>query len=231
MKTIFTILILVSILTGCANKPLVHDYKGDVHVRVLQVELAPIRDPEQNLSGELAKVTKVVKGVQEVLDILTPRQNKLLMDQLHTFEQTLLKGIAKKSGVPVQVTPSVDVNMSYGDHNELTTIDYEYELKQGAYLNVFATIYYTERDDLAVGFEELNVNYIKLVPEIILQIDGYNEKDELFWRQTSRYESTVPYKFGDRYILGVPTKRMQESQIFLIPMAKGAIDDLEILKP
>ncbi|KNC67149.1 hypothetical protein AC626_12605 [Pseudoalteromonas rubra] len=91
------------------------------------------------------------------------------------------------------------------------------------------TIYYTERSDLAVGAQELNANFIELRPEIILQIDGYNEQGDLFWRQTSRYESQQMYKFGDQYILGVPTERLKEAQIFLVPMAKGVTDNLQIL--
>ncbi|TMP24435.1 hypothetical protein CWB99_22085 [Pseudoalteromonas rubra] len=219
----------VILVAGCASKPLTHDYQGKINIRTLQVEFAPIRDPEQNLSGDYAQLTKAIKGVQEILDVFDPAQRNELTEQLHTFESTLVDGIRQRAELPLNPVTESDVSMQYGDNNELVSVEYDYPLVDGAYLNLFVTIYYTERSDLTVGAQEFNANFIELRPEIILQIDGYNEKGDLFWRQTSRYESDVMYTFGDQYILGVPTKRLKEAQIFLIPMAKSVTDNLQIL--
>ncbi|QPB83429.1 hypothetical protein CWC22_010710 [Pseudoalteromonas rubra] len=231
MKTLthFFLLGLMILVAGCASKPLTHDYQGNINIRTLQVELAPIRDPDQNLSGDYSELTTAIKGVQEILDMFDPAQRNELMEQLHTFETTLVDGIRQRAALPLNPVTESEVSMQYGDNNELLSVEYDYPLVDGAYLNLFVTIYYTERSDLAVGAQELNANFIELRPEIILQIDGYNEKGELFWRQTSRYESQEVYKFGDQYILGVPTERLKEAQIFLVPMAKGVTDNLQIL--
>ncbi|TMP39082.1 hypothetical protein [Pseudoalteromonas rubra] len=220
----------VILVAGCASKPLTHDYQGKINIRTLQVEFAPIRDPEQNLSGEYAEFTKVIKGVQEILDVFDPVQRQALTEQLHTFETTLVNGIRQRAALPLNPVTESEVSMQYGDNNELVSVEYDYPLLEGPYLNLFVTIYYTERSDLAVGAQSVSANYIELRPEIILQIDGYNEKGEVFWRQTTRYESEKMYQFGDQYILGVPTQRLKEAQIFLVPMARGVTDNLQILR-
>ncbi|AWB68249.1 hypothetical protein C2869_18335 [Saccharobesus litoralis] len=232
MKTLlnFFLLLAVCCLASCANQPLVHNYQGDVTIRTLQVYLDPIREPTQGESGKYSKITKVIKGVQEVLDMFDPEQQANLIEQLHTFESTLAKGIKAKSGVPVKVADDSGVSMKYGDNSELTQIEFEYPRLDGAYLDIFVNIYYTERTELSFGGEALNTNMIELKPEISLQIDGYNEKGELFWRQTSRYASHKSFKFGDSYVLGIPTERLQESQIFLVPLAEGVTKNLQILR-
>ncbi|WP_027857180.1 hypothetical protein [Marinobacterium jannaschii] len=228
MKRFFFLLVSITatVLSGCANQPLVRSYSGEVNVRTLQVELAPIRDPEQNLSEDYSKLTKILKGAQEVMDLFEPKHRDRLITQLHTFETTLVEGIRDRAGIPLKAAQNSEVSMQYGDENELVSIEYDYPLVEGAYVNLFATVYYTERSDLALGAAEYNANFIELVPEIILQIDGYNENGDLFWRHTARYESKQAYKFGDQYVLGVPTKRLDEAQIFLVPMAKGVIEEL-----
>jgi len=230
MNMLFRLLLaaIAVMLVGCASKPLTHNYSGDVYVRTLQVTLAPVRDPDQNLSEDFSSVTKVLKGLQEVQDMFDPAQQEALVKQLHTFESTLVEGIAERADIPLQYAQDSEVSMQYGDYNELVNIEYDYPLVDAAYVNLFVTIYYTERSDLAVGMTEYNENHIELLPEIILQIDGYNRQGDLFWRQTTRHESKTPYNFGDKYLLGVPTDRLKDADIFLVPMAKGAIENLKI---
>ena len=65
---------------------------------------------------------------------------------------------------------------------------------------------------------------------MVVQVDGYNRHDELFWRQTVRYTSPTTYEFGQNRVLGVPLERMEEGTIFLVPLAQGVIDNLEPLR-
>ena len=221
----FVLLAGFSVL-GCANKPLTHNYNGEVTVRTLTVDLAPLNESDSESGSDFRDITRIAKGIQEVLDVFDPEQSRILFDQLDGFEQVLIDGIAQKSSLPL-VLPTSEVNLHYGDDNELSHIGYAYPWYDGAYLNVLVTVYSTQSSQLSIGGGGVSSTRLEVKPEMIVQIDGYNRNDDLFWRQTVRYESPTNYEFGQNRILGVPLERIEEGTIFLMPLAQGIIEALE----
>ena len=229
MFRILGVFLTVFILSGCANQPLTHNYSGDVTVRTLTVDLAPLRETDSDSDNLFRDITRIAKGIQEVLDVFDPEQSQILFDQLNGFETILIDGIAQKTSIPIAL-PTSEVNLHYGEDNELTHIDYTYPWQEGAYLNVFVSVYYTQSSQLSISGSGLSSSQLEVKPEMVVQVDGYNRHDELFWRQTVRYTSPTTYEFGQNRVLGVPLERMEEGTIFLVPLAQGVIDNLEPLR-
>ena len=165
MRAMFVLLAGFSVL-GCANKPLTHNYNGEVTVRTLTVDLAPLNESDSESDSDFRDITRIAKGIQEVLDVFDPEQSRILFDQLDGFEQVLIDGIAQKSSLPL-VLPSSEVNLHYGDDNELSHIEYAYPWYDGAYLNVFVTVYYTQSSQLSIGGGGVSSSRLEVKPEMI----------------------------------------------------------------
>lgn len=137
-KSALLVIVFIALFTvSCANQPLVNNYKGDVFVGVLQVDFAPIRDPEHSLSGDFSKITNVIKGVQELVELAEPTQREGLVNQLHSFEKIVTKGIRERSGVPLRLAKDSEFNTQYGDNNELVNIEFDYPISRIFYRRIF----------------------------------------------------------------------------------------------
>ena len=222
-------LILVTTIVGCtSNKPLTHNYQGDVHLRTLYVNFQQLReDTAGNDQDMFAVITKVQKVVQEIQSILDPRQERYLITQLTDFQDILIQGIRDKTGVPLVALDGAEVNLTYSDHGELSEVIFYYPEVTGPAMDLQAVVNYPTASSLYIGMEEINKQSLKVRPELDLTISGETRSGDTFWRQSVTYLSPIEYTLGNDYILGLSATRIEDGQIFLVPLANGAINKLE----
>ena len=143
------------------------------------------------------------------------------MTQLRTFEKTLVNGIRNASGVPVVIPAESDIEITWGDQQEISAIRFLYPFEKDDYMDVFATVSYPSTSTSQYGARELNAERITVRPKLDVQIEGYTRKGELFWREYVGYESNREYVLSNQYVLGMSTDKMQDGEVFLVPLSQG----------
>ncbi|OUS29030.1 hypothetical protein A9Q99_10495 [Gammaproteobacteria bacterium 45_16_T64] len=227
MKNLLRYALITSslMLASCAsNIPLTHDYKGSIHVRSLYVNFQSMKDARAGDPEDVfALINQAQRLIQNIDDLLNPNKNERLFKQLLDFQSTLVAGIRRSTGLPVVTPEQVDVNMVYNDADELTDIEFTYPDIHGPALDMQAYINYTESSSLYIGTEEANAQQLTVKPQLVLDVQGQNRKGEYFWRHSYRYDSNNEYTLANDYFLGVSTSRIDDGQIFLIPLAEGLL--------
>ena len=212
-------------LSGCASQ-LQHTYEGDVHLRVLEINMEPLELHNNGVSGDFAKITKIQKVFQSLEGAFNEEQSRILHEQMNEVAQVLVKGIGEASGVPLVASEAVDIALRYDNYGQLIGVTYEYPREDGAYMNLYGNIYYSVSDSNTLGVPAVNVSELRVRPKLQLQIDGYTADKKLFWRTSPTYDSNVRYRFGNKFILGLSTTKMEDGEIFLLPLAKGISSEL-----
>lgn len=214
-------LALALVMTGCASQKLTHSYQGDVRLRTLAVNIAPLRDPEEAMSGSLKKITEIQRIIQSIEEVMDTEGQEKLMADLRIFEKTLVAGIRNASGVPVVIPADSDIEITWGDQQEISEIRYLYPFEKDDYLELYATVSYPSMSTSQLGARELNAERITVTPKLDVQIEGYTRKDKLFWREYVGYESNKEYVLSNQYVLGMSTSKIEDGNIFLLPLAEG----------
>ena len=215
------VLSLVLVLTGCASQKLQHSYQGDVRLRTLNVDIQPLRNPEESLSGSLKKITEIQRIIQSIEEVMDTEHQEKLMADLRTFEKTLVEGIRKASGVPVVIPADSEIEITRGDQQEISAIRFLYPFEKDDYMDLHATVSYPSMSSSQFGARELNAERLTVTPKLDVQIEGYTRKDKLFWREYVGYESNKEYVLSNQYVLGMSTSKIQDGNIFLVPLAQG----------
>jgi len=230
MKNLLRYIVIASslVLASCAsNIPLTHDYKGSIHVRSLLVNFQSMKDARAGEHNDVfALIAQVQRLAQNIDDILNPNKNERLFKQLTDFQDILVAGIRRSTGLPLVTPEQVDVNMIYNDADELTDIEFTYPETDGPVLDMQAYINYTESSSLYFGAEEVNAQRLTVKPQLVLDVQGENKRGNSFWRHSYRYDSNKEYTLANDYFLGVATSRIEDGQIFLVPLAEGLLSEM-----
>ena len=149
------------------------------------------------------------------------------MTDLHTFEKTLVEGIRKASGVPVVIPEDSEIEITWGDQQEISAIRFLYPFEKDDYMELYATVSYPSMSTSQLGAREFNAERLTVTPKLDVQIEGYTRKDKLFWREYVGYESNKDYVLSNQYVLGMSTSKIQDGNIFLVPLAEGIEDQLK----
>lgn len=215
------------VLTGCASQPLSHNYKGDVHLQSIQIEVEPLRDgSDEAQSGDLAKITKLQKIADSLEKAFDPQEQQRIEAQLKEFEQILVQGIRQATGIPLIASDDADINMVYNDNAELSEVRFTYKKVKGATLNLYGNIYYGSKSETILGGKLLNTMVYEVKPVLNLQIDARNRKDKPFWQTYVSYRSKEEFRLSNAYIMGITPDEIENSDIFLIPLAKGIVKEI-----
>lgn len=221
LKTLCTLVLLPLLLFGCASQPLTHDYKGDVNLQMITLDIQSLRDQESGTKGDLSVLTKIQKVFKAIEEVLDPVEREALMKQMKTFEQALVKSVRDASGVPLVVPGEPYIAFQYDDFQELVGIQFEYPAEEGAYMNLHGNIYYPSMSTTSFGVEVFSSEKIRVKPHLDLQIAGYNEKGKSFWSQTVGYTAKKQFVLSNDYVLGVATEDIENSKVFIIYLAEG----------
>ena len=220
-------IVFMFVLSGCqSNQPLTHSYEGDIHIRSIEVIFDPIREAPEDGKDPLAIINQVQKLAQEVKELFDPKESDALMAQLTGFEQVLVEGLRSSAKLPIVMPGGGEVDMFYGDYGELTKITFTYPYVDAPVIDLYANVYYPVSSSLFIGDDDVNRQTIKLTPEMKLYINGNTKSGKAFWRHSVKYKSDREYTFGNDYILGLSTSKIEEGEIFLIPLAKGIVAQL-----
>lgn len=215
------------VLTGCASQPLSHNYKGDVHLQSIQIEVEPLRDgSDEAQSGDLAKITKLQKIADSLEKAFDPQEQQRIEAQLKEFERILVQGIRQATGIPLIASDDADINMVYNDNAELSEVRFTYKKVKGATLNLYGNIYYGSKSETILGGKLLNTMVYEVKPVLNLQIDARNRKDKPFWQTYVSYRSKEEFRLSNAYIMGITPDEIENSDIFLIPLAKGIVKEI-----
>ncbi|WP_221797945.1 hypothetical protein [Oceanobacter mangrovi] len=222
-------LLLMSVaLTGCVSQQLTHSYSGDVHIQQITINMQPLtgaNESDKSLLAKLGEIQRVVQGIQDAMD---DKENEKLAEQLTSFEQILIKGIREASGIPLVAEEALKVSMQYGNQNELVSLTYQYPEYKRDYLVVTGNVDYPsmETTSAGIGLGTRTETY-KVKPAMTLDIKGHLKKDKLFWDESVTFNSSKYYTVGTNYVLGVATDKIEDADIFLIPLAEGAVKKLK----
>jgi hypothetical protein len=221
-------LFLPALLFGCASQKLTHNYSGDVHLQRIEITLQPLtgaNESDKSLLASLGDIQRVVQAIQEAMD---EKENEKLAQQLTRFEQTLIKGIREASGVPLVAEEATGVNMQYGKNNELVSLTYEYPQYKKDYLVLTGSVDYPSMETTSVGMGlGTRSETYKVKPAMTLHIEGHLNKNKLFWNDSIRYSSKKTFTVGTEYVLGVAMDKIEDADIFLIPLAEGFSKELK----
>lgn len=226
MLRVFALLAAL-MLTGCASQSLTHNYQGEVQLQSIRIEIAPLRageDEKQN--GDLGKLTKLQKMMDSLDKAMDTEEQKKVEAQLKQFEQILVQGIREASGIPLVAADKADINMVYDDNAELIELRMIYPEPEGAKLNLWGNIYYGSKSELALGGQLMNTLIYEVKPVLNLQIEGRNAHDEAFWQTYVSHRASKTFRLSNDYILGVTPDEIENSDIFLIPLAKGIVKEI-----
>lgn len=216
------------VLAGCASQPLSHNYKGDVHLQSIRIDVEPLRDgADEAQSGDLGTLTKLQKIADSLNKAMDPEEQKKVESQLKTFEHILVQGIRQATGIPLVADEDADINMIYNDNAELTEVHFNYKRFKGATLNLYGNIYYGSKSETTLGGKLINTRVYDVKPVMNLQIDGRNRKDKPFWQTYVSYRSKDEFRLSNAYIMGITPDEIENSDIFLIPLAKGIVKAIE----
>lgn len=221
------LLIATLFLAGCANQTLQHDYEGDVHLRWMEITFAPMDFQDGQLSDKMAEVAKIWRQMQGVGTMLSEEQQRAVQKQLIEFQNILVAGIRDASGIPLIASEDADAFISFNDQGFVDRVSYDYPRQDGAYMNIYGGVNYREFTSSGVGVEGAKAVTFRARPRLDIRVDGYTESKNLFWRHSVSYLSDRRYDFGNVYIMGVPVKRIDESEILLIPLAQGVSKELQ----
>ena len=216
----------VIFLASCANQPLQHTYEGDVHLRFLELNMEPLELHNNGVLGDFAKITRIQKALQSLDGFFDKEQNRILYEQFNEFQQVLVQGIRDASDIPLVASEDVDIAVGFDNYGQLVSISFGYPREDGAYMNLYGNIYYSSSSSSGIGVGPVAASELRVRPKLQLQINGYTADKDLFWRNSSTYESNVRYSFGNKFILGLSTTKMEDGEIFLVPLAKGISNEL-----
>lgn len=221
------LVLLPLILSGCASQTLVHKYKGDVQLQSLVVNIESLTLDGEVARGKLSKIADIQRIVQAIKEAQDEDKTARLVAQLQHFEEILVAGIRDASGVPLVADEPLKVDMKYGQHNELTSIVYTYPQSKKDFMTLEASIVYPSKSSTSIGFVVGGKETFTVTPQMDLTINGFTRKGENFWYQNVTFKSRKDYTVGNNYVLGVATDRIEDAEIFLIPMAEGTVKRLK----
>ena len=215
------------VLAGCANQPLTHNYQGDVHLQSIRIDVEPLRDgADEAQSGDLGALTKLQKIAESLDKAMDTEEQKKVDAQLQEFEQIMVQGIRQATGIPLVASDDADINMVYNDNAELSEVRFTYKKFKGATMDLTGNIYYGSKSEMALGGKLMGTMVYEVKPVLNLQIDARNRKDEPFWQTYVSYRSKEEFRLSNDYIMGLTPDEIQNSDIFLIPLAKGIVKEI-----
>ena len=218
----------LAVLAGCASQPLSHNYQGDVHLQSIRIDVEPLRDgADEQQSGDLGALTKLQKLATAFDKAMDPEEQQKVDAQLNQFASILVLGIRRVADIPLIAAPNPDIDMVYNDNAELTEIRFSYPSQDGATLDLSGNIYYGSKSELALGGKLMGTLVYEVKPVLNLQIDGRNQKDEPFWQTYVSHRSKQEFRLSNDYIMGITPDEIESSEIFLIPLAKGIVTEIE----
>lgn len=210
--------------TACASKVMHGDnFTGDVTVRSLMVEFEDIDVVESGNGGLIDNIKRLQKLAQEVSDFTNIEKSEALSQQLVKFQTVLIDRIRLRSGLPLKISPDSAPKLVYGPSSELTEIQFTYPPTKGAVVDLFARVSYPSQTVLsATALEDsIGTRRLKVKPRIDLRIKGKNKVGEKFWNDSIGYTSDISYTIANDYVLGLSQDRINDADIFLIPLAQG----------
>ncbi|WP_086479358.1 hypothetical protein [Oceanospirillum sanctuarii] len=215
------------VLAGCASQPLTHNYQGDVHLQTIRIDVEPLRDgADEAQSGDLGALTKLQKLADSLDKAMDPEEQKKVEAQLKEFEQILVQGIRQATGIPLVASEDADINMVYNDNAELSEVRFTYKKFKGATMDLYGNIYYGSKSETTLGGKLMNTKVYEVKPVLNLQIDARNRKDKPFWQTYVSYRSKEEFRLSNAYIMGITPDEIENSDIFLIPLAKGVVKEI-----
>ena len=229
MKPTFSLLVLsISLLITSCSTQLTHIYEGDVQLSTIEVTIDPL--PEVSRMDEESKteatIRKIQKIAQEIEEVMNPSARSQLFAQLQRFEDILVDGIRQEASIPLVAPSTAEISLNYNEEGELEGILFEYEVQEGATLDIDATISYSVDSSLYLGVGAGQHAEQDVYPRMGMHIGGYTDDNKTFWSHWLAYESPTTYKISNQYVLGVALNRLEDGDIFLIPLAEGIIERL-----
>lgn len=214
-------------ITGCASQALTHSYKGDVYLQSIEIQVEALRDgADVKQSGDLGSLTKIQKFADSLNKAMDPKEQKKVDAQLKEFEQILVQGIREAAGIPLVTPGDADVDMIYDDNAELKEVRFTYKKTKGATLTLYGNIYYGSKSEMTLGGKLLRTVVYEVKPVLNLQIDGRNNKGKPFWQTYVSHRSKEEFRLSNDYVLGLTGEDVEDSDIFLIPLAKGIVKEI-----
>ncbi len=214
--------LLPLLLVGCASQQLTHNYSGDVHLQRIVVDLQPLtgaNDEDKSLLAKLGEIQRVVQAIEDAMD---DEETARLIEQLTQFEQIMFDGVRNAAGIPLVKEEAISVTMQHGDQNELINITWKYPEYSQDYLTLHASVDYPYMETTSMGFGlGTRSETYKVEPAMTVDIRGHLDEDRLFWDQSVRYSSSKSFTVGTDYVLGIATDRIEDADVFLIPLAEG----------
>ena len=228
MGTFLRLLVMMGLLAGCAVKqPLTHNYKGEIRLRSLIIDFQSLREAEAHQKSDfLETIGQVQKTIQDIHDVLDDTQRHAVMAQLTEFERVLVSGIKEKKNLPLVLPEVIEIDTIYNDKQELSQLVFYYPEYNGPTLDIQANIHYPETSSLSIGTQEVYNQTVTVAPQMELYLHGKNRRGETFWGHTVFFDSPTEYTIGNQYILGLAVNRIEEGQIFLLPLLRGALERL-----
>lgn len=225
LKLMIIAAVLVS-LYGCTTKAIrTQNFQGEINVSSLVVEFADINIvSDQNEESDIFDTIKrTQKFLQEMSELFDEEEALAVNAQLAEFQQTLIQQLKQRTGLPLVVVPDTAAFERFNTQSELELIEFSYPKAPGPALHLRAKITYPSQSELNVSAFEgaAEGRRLSVVPKITITLRGVNQNGDLFWRDSFSHTSEQSFIFADGYVLGVSADTIDDSDIFLIPLAQG----------